>query len=209
MPDSIRIFVRAARASLVTAVILLLPPAAPSARSAQSARGARRIETETVQQRPLKEFERPWYKPPPRPRRIRPSFQEVSEDFKQLQLRNYSLSQAAGRGAPLDFARIKAEAAEVKKRASRLKESLLLPEPNQDTESGGSQGAASPEGLTAAAASLDALVNSFVWNPVFRRPGVVDLELSSKAGRDLEGIIRLSERIRRGADGLGKVARKD
>ena len=64
----------------------------------------------------------------------------------------------------------------------------------------------SSEELTSAAASLNALVNSFVWNPVFQRPGVIDLELSAKASRDLEGIIRLSEQIRRSAEGLGKVA---
>jgi hypothetical protein len=51
-------------------------------------------------------------------------------------------------------------------------------------------------------------VNSFVWNPVFQRPGVIDLELSSKASHDLEQIIRLSERIRRGAADLGKGAGK-
>ena len=209
MPDHIRIFVTAARASLVIAAFILLPPFAPRVQATQNTRDARRIETETAKPRALRDLEKLLYTPPPRPRRIRPSYKEVAEDFKQLQLRNYSLSQAAGVGAQFDYARIRVEAAEVKKRASRLKTSLLLPEPNRDQKVDGGEEIASTEGLTSAAASLNALVNSFVWNPVFQRPGVVDLELSSKASRDLEGIIRLSEQIRRSAEGLSKVARKD
>jgi len=208
MPDRKRTFGIAARASLVTAAAIILSPQfAPRAQAAQSGRGARRIETETPQ-RSLREFERPLYKPPPRPRRLRPSYQEVAEDFKQLQLSNYNLSQAAGRGEQLNYDRIRAEAAEVKKRASRLKASLLLPETNDDHDSDVGAETASPEGLTSSSASLDALVNSFVWNPVFQRPGVIDLELSAKASRDLEQIIRLSERIRRGAADLCKGAGK-
>jgi len=69
--------------------------------------------------------------------------------------------------------------------------------------------ALSAEGLRSAAASLDSLVKGFVWNPVFRRPDVVDLEQSSRAGRDLAGIITLSERIRKCAEDLGRgVAKK-
>lgn len=209
MPDRTRTFGIAARASLVAAAAIILSPQfTPRAQAAQSARGARRIETETGQRVSLREFERPLYKPPPRPRRTRPSYQEVAEDFKQLQLSNYNLSQAAGRGEQLNYARIRAEAAEVKKRASRLKASLLLPETNNDRETDVGAEIASPEALTSTSASLNALVNSFVWNPVFQRPGVIDLELSSKASRDLEQIIRLSELIRRGAAGLGKGAGK-
>ncbi|HEV2764845.1 MAG TPA: hypothetical protein VGV38_17825, partial [Pyrinomonadaceae bacterium] len=65
-----------------------------------------------------------------------------------------------------------------------------------------------PEGLKPAVAALDALVNSFVWNPVFRQPDVVDLEQSSKAGRELAEIIALSERIRKCVEGLGETAAK-
>src|SRR5688572_9029084 len=205
MADRIRLF---GSAALVTAAVLLSPPVAPRAQSAQTARGARRIETEAMPQRSLRDFERPLYKPPPRPRRIRPSYQEVAEDFKQLQLRNYNLFQAAGRGAPLDYARIRSEAAEVKRRALRLKESLLLPELNDELEPEAGAEISSPEGLKSAAASLNSVVNSFVWNPVFQSPGVIDLEKSSKAGRDLEEIIRLSEQIRRRAEGFGKTAAK-
>src|SRR5688500_11344952 len=207
MPYRIRTFGIAARASLITAVIILSPSVAPRAQSTPGARGARRVETDASPRAP-RDLDRLVYKPPPRPRRVRPSFQEVAEDFKQLQLRNYSLSQAVGRGAQLDYTRIRAEAAEVKRRALRLKESLLLPETNGEREPEVGAEIASPEGLKSAAASLNAVVNSFVWNPVFQSPGVIDLEKSSKAGGDLEEIIRLSEQIRRRAEGFGKSASK-
>jgi hypothetical protein len=208
MTHHLRTFGIAARVSLITAVMYSSSPVAPRAQSSQSSRGARRIETDSSPG-PPRGLERLVYTPPPSPRRARPSYQEVAEDFKQLQLRNYNLSQAASRGAPLDYARIRTEAAEVKKRASRLRKYLLLPQPNDDLKTDEGEGIVSPEGLTAAAASLDALVNSFVWNPVFQQPGVINLELSSKASRDLEAIIRLSEQIRRSAENFGKGASKN
>jgi hypothetical protein len=214
MPDHTRLFMSAARVSLITiAAIILSSGGAPPAQSAQSTREARRGDAD-VRPRTSRESGasrdpgRLVYQPPLRPRTQLPSYQEVAEEFRQLQLRNQSLSQATGRGASLDYALIRAEAAEVKKRASRLKAYLRLPELGKDRkfEEGGQ--ITSPEGLMSAAASLNALVKSFVWNPVFQRPGVVDLELSSKASHDLEGIIRLSEQIRRRAEGLGNVAAK-
>jgi hypothetical protein len=52
-------------------------------------------------------------------------------------------------------------------------------------------------------------VKAFAWNPVFRKPDVVDLEQSSKASRDLEGVISLSDQIRRSAAELARGARAD
>jgi hypothetical protein len=209
MPDHVRLLRNAARASLVAAAvtIMLSSPDATRAQSSQSARDARRIDME-MRQRSLRDLEKLLHKPDAKAPDKRPLYRDVAEDFKQLQLRNYNLSQAAGRGAPLDYALIRAEAAEVKKRAARLRLYLSLPQPDEDRKRDKGEEEATPEGLTSAAASLDALVNSFVWNPVFQRPDVIDLEQSSKASRELEEIIRLSDQIRRRAEGLGKVAAK-
>ena len=45
---------------------------------------------------------------------------------------------------------------------------------------------------------------SFVTNPYFKNPRVVDNELLSQAGRDLETIIELSRSIRKSADNLSR-----
>jgi hypothetical protein len=135
----------------------------------------------------------------------RPSYQQVAEDFEQLQLRNYQLSVAAAESeTPLDYDLVGGEAAEVRRRASRLKSALALPAVKGDQKQKKGEEPPTPEGVRAAAASLDALVKSFVWNPVFRRPDVLDAENSAKAARDLEDILRLSEQVRKAAEALGK-----
>ena len=62
------------------------------------------------------------------------------------------------------------------------------------------------ETIRRALLKLDALIMSFIGNPVFQKPGVVDAEQSAKASRDLAGIIELSEQIRKAAVRLHKAA---
>lgn len=198
---------RAAPAMFAAAVLLLLWPAVSRAQSSPSRRDERRAEMET-RQRELRSLSdvasRPAKKSPDR----RPSYQQVAEDFEQLQLRNYQLSGAAEPGAQLDYRLIVEEAAEVRRRASRLKSNLALPAVKNEQRPKKGEEPPTPEGVRAAIASLDGLVKSFVWNPVFRSPGVLDAENSSKAGRELEEILRLSEQIREAAKALAKTAAK-
>jgi hypothetical protein len=194
----------AAAASAFAAALLLACWAGPArAQTATNRRDERRVEMET-RQRALRSLsginERPVRKQPD----TRPSYQQVAEDFQQLQLSNYSLSGALTAGSELDYKKVEEDAAEVRRRASRLKSALALPV--QKGGQGEKKAAPAPgaEGLKAAVAALDALVKSFVWNPVFRNPGVLDAENSTRAGRELEEILRLSEQVREAARALGK-----
>lgn len=211
MPDHARRLGHAARAALAAVFAVALAPAAARAQSTQAARDARearRIDME-MRQRALRDLDRMVNKRPVKPPVPRPAHNEVAEEFKQLQIVNYSLAGVADPKAALDYARVRRESAEVRKRAARLKGYLSLPEVEADAKQEPDAEIETPEALRSAVGRLDALVNSFVWNPVFQRPGVVDLEQSSKAGRDLAAILSLSERIRKGAEGLGKsLARK-
>ncbi len=147
--------------------------------------------------------------PPEGEKVMRPNYEDVAQDFEQLQVVNYSLAgAAAAKGAPLDYELIKKNASEVRKRASRLKACLLLPEIKDEQARIKALEAQTPEALRAAVASLDSLVNSFAWNPVFHQPNVVDLEQSSKAARDLAGIISLSEQINKRASEMSKLAKR-
>jgi hypothetical protein len=161
-----------------------------------------------MRQRALRDLNQMINKRPAKAPDPRPDFNEVAEEFKQLQLVNYSLAAVTDPKVTLDYARVRKESAEVRKRAARLKSYLSLPE----VEAAGKQEKAveiqTPEALRAAVGRLDALVNSFAWNPVFQRPDVVDLEQSTKAGRDLAGILSLSERIRKSAEELGRSVAK-
>jgi hypothetical protein len=143
----------------------------------------------------------------PEPRPV--VYQQTKEDFEQLQLINYRLSEMVAKSAALDYEQISKDAAEVKKRASRLKGSLLLLEPDRGEKPQKSREERATEELKPAIGQLNELVNSFVWNPVFQHPQVLDMEHSVQARRDLEGIIRLSEQIHKRAEALSKAPGKN
>lgn len=205
-------FTRAARAAAVTLAVaapIFLSPGAARAQTPQARRDERRLEMEERQRalRSLGDASKP------RPSRHtpdrRPSYRQVAEDFEQLQVRSYQLSVAAESAARLAYEQIREEAAEIKKRASRLKSTLALPADAEERKQKKPDEASTPEELKAAIASLDALVKSFVWNPVFRQPNVLDAENSLKARRDLEEILRRSEQIKKCAEALGKGGGKN
>lgn len=195
-----------AHAALAAAAFILVSPSALRAQTSRTERETRRTEMQ-MRQWALRNLEKLKDAPPTLRPDTRPAYSDVEQDFEQLQLVNYTLAGAAVEGVALDYELIKKHAAEVSKRASRLKTYLSLPEVEGPKTQGKGAGIQTPEGLRAAVASLDALVNSFAWNPVFRQPNVVDLEQSSKASRDLAGIITLSEQIRKGAAELFKSAK--
>ena len=162
-----------------------------------------------TRQRDLWNLERVKRKPSDRKRDERPAYQQVREDFEKLQLGSYNLSGAIGSAPALDYERIQEEAAEIRKRAGRLLSTLMLPEPEKEQKLKKGDEAHAPADLRANIAALDELVKSFVWNPIFQQSGIVDVENSTKARRDLDRIIRLSEQIRKSAEGAGKSASKN
>lgn len=202
-----RVYAHAALAASAFALILCSPTAL-KAQMTRAEREARRTDLQ-MRQWALRDLERLKDEPPERKRDTRPAYTDVEQDFEQLQLVNYSLAGAAEKGAALDYELIKKHSEEVRKRATRLKGYLSLPKVEEAQAQFKGPEAQTPEGLRSAVASLDALVNAFAWNPVFRTPDVVDLGQSTKAARDLAGIISLSERIRRCAAELARGAKAE
>lgn len=207
MADHTRRLAHAASVSLAALFVVALTPRAPRAQILpQAARDTRRAEMD-VRQRTLRELERLKKRSAAKTPDRRPLYTEVAGEFQQLQIVNYSLAGAADPKVALDYARVRRESAEVRKRAARLKAFLSLPEVAEPGKPDDAAGIQTPEALRTAVGRLDALVNSFVWNPVFQKPDVIDLEQSSKASRDLTGIIGLSEQIRKSAEELARGAR--
>lgn len=203
------IYARAALAAAAFVVILLTPPAL-DAQTAQSAREreAKRLDAQQ-RQWALRNIDKLKEAPPDVSPDTRPTYESVGRDFEQLQLVNLSLAGAAQDGAVLDYELIKKHSGEVRRRASRLRSSLVLPEVKEQPAQPKVLEALTPEALRSAVASLGALVNSFAWNPVFSQSNVVNLEHSAKAARDLAGIIALSERINKSAGEMSKIAKRE
>ncbi|HKG13518.1 MAG TPA: hypothetical protein VKB12_09260 [Pyrinomonadaceae bacterium] len=198
-----------ARAALAAAsVVILLTPSALSAQTSIREREAKRQEMQ-MRQWALRNIEKLKNAPPERSPDTRPAYEVVEQDFEQMQLVNHTLAGAAQGGAALDYELIKKHSGEVRKRASRLKSYLVLPEVEGQSAQLKVLQTQTPEAMRSAVASLDALVNAFAWNPIFRQPNVIDLEQSSKAARDLAGIISVSERISKGAAEMSKIAKRE
>ncbi len=132
---------------------------------------------------------------------------EVNEDFSRLRTADAELMRAnSGGGAP-DYKFISDTMIEIKKCSTRLKNNLTLPaEAKREKRAEIKEPDAAQ--LKTAVAALDGLVQSFVRNPVFRDTGGVDKQLAAKAKGDLDDIISLSERIRKGVDKLNKTTAK-
>lgn len=188
---------------LFAAALLLASPQQARAQLISTRGDERRAEMEQ-RQRALRSLSKLLNRPDRKESARRPTYKEVAEDFQQLQVRNYNLAGVLEPGAQFDFRLIEQEAGEVRHRASRLKSALALPYDRGDPDARKAAEALTPDRMKAAIASLDKLVNSFAWNPVFHNPDVLDAENSTRAGRELEDILRLSEQIKESARTLGK-----
>ena len=199
----------AALAAFAAFVVILLAPSALNAQT-QSSRAIEAKRQEALQRQwALRNLDKIKDAPPDVDPDTRPTYAAVAQDFEQLQLVNNSLSGAAQGGAALDYDVIKKHSGEVRKRASRLRSALALPEVKEQEAQLKVVEAHTPEAMKSAVASLDAMVNAFAWNPVFHQTNVVDLQHSTKAALDLAGIISLSERINRSASELSKIAKRE
>ena len=139
---------------------------------------------------------------------LRLPYEQINKDFKRMQIVNNDMMRAAHGSRALDYRSVSEATAEIKRCASRLKSNLVLPDIDKDEKRQKGRDATEAAQLIQALAALDQLIMSFVTNPVFKNAGVVDHQLSTKARRDLEDIIELSDRIKKNAEKLDKSSDK-
>ena len=133
---------------------------------------------------------------------------QTLDDFRQLQTVNNKMMAAAMPTDAPDYKMIAAATTEIRKRAVRLKDVLALPatdEAEEATPPKPQSTVASANSIKAQLLRLDKLVMGFVSNPLFRSPNTINPQLSTKARRDLDGIIDLSQSVRKYADKLSKA----
>ncbi len=133
---------------------------------------------------------------------------QMREDFKQLQLVNNGLMMQVVAAKALDYKLIAQAMGEIKNRAARLKDNLVLPQLQAAAENTRKDKA--PDATTDAAQlklslfKLDSLIMSFVKNPQFTSANTLVMTHAEQAGRDLRDIIELSRTIRKSAQQVGK-----
>ena len=142
---------------------------------------------------------------PPDERAVKAAVKQLGEDFRRIQVIRNDVARALVRGTPLDYAHVSEQAVEVRKRALRMQNYLGLRDPKAEAGQQHDGTAAPDEGqLKRALVLLCKRLDSFVANPRFKSPGVVDVEGDARAGRDLREIISLSDAVREGAARLGR-----
>src|SRR5215204_1390943 len=183
-------------------VVILLCGGSISAQepSSQSSRDARRAEIES-RQRALWTLEKEARKSRNKartPSANNPAFLQFKDDFEGMQLANNALADLVVAAEPFDYREIGKQASEVKKRAARIRTTLVLPDADKQEKPG------EKPALKDAVTQLGLLVQEFISNPMFQELTVLDANHTVKARRDLDEIVRLSEHIRKTAEAVSK-----
>jgi hypothetical protein len=135
------------------------------------------------------------------------ALKQIKEDFESLQSVNNDMMRDSAGDQALDFKLISESAGEINKRAKRLRANLAMPaavKKDQDKKDQKKPEAIEGEQMKATLIKLDSFIMSFVTNPLFQNPKVLDAQLSSRAGNDLDNIIELSHSISKSAEKLRK-----
>jgi hypothetical protein len=137
---------------------------------------------------------------PPDEREVRAAVKQLGQDFQRIQVIRNEVARSLVGGASLDYAHVSEQAAEVRKRALRMQSYLALRADAGDAGRRAEVAADFGDGrLKEALVRLCKRIDSFVANPRFTSPGVLDVEGNARAGRDLQEIISLSNAVREGA----------
>ena len=123
-------------------------------------------------------------------------FKEIRENFIRLQVINNEMMQTVFVKKNVDRKLIAKTTAEINKRASRLSEDLVLPRIDNEEKNQKAVDACNTANLERELLTLDSHIMSFINNPLFKEPNVVDAQNALKARSDLNLIIRLSEQLK-------------
>jgi hypothetical protein len=134
------------------------------------------------------------------------AFAQIREDFVRLQVVNNDLARAASGGGQLDFKLVAKSAAEIKKRAERLRDNLALPEAAEGDKAPARVAPTDPEQLRTALSRLDELILRFANNLHSKGVRRFDAQTSAKMRRDLEEIVALGGQVKKCSERLEKAA---
>jgi hypothetical protein len=138
---------------------------------------------------------------------VKAAVDQLNQDFKRIQIIRNDIAHTLKGGGALDYKRVSDQSAEVKKRALRMQSYLALRGRGDDDGRGREDQIGYDDGqVEGALVRLCKRIDSFVANPKFTSPLVADVGGTAEAGRDLQEIIALSDRIRSSAE---RLSRKD
>ena len=122
---------------------------------------------------------------------------QLREDFKELQSLNNRMMAEAWLRERLDYNRISDMISEINGRAARLKTNLALPESGNSKKTNERLSISGLKEFRSALSLMDRSIMSFVTNPIFQRPNLVEIDLAKQARLDLESVIWLSGNLKK------------
>jgi len=134
-------------------------------------------------------------------------FAQIREDFTRLQVINNEMMQTVFVKKSIDRKLIVKTTSEINKRASRLSENLVLPRIDDKASVQKPDDTRNDRSLEARLLALDHCIMSFIANPLFKQPNVVDSQNALKARSDLNLIVRLSEELKTTLGNQSKAGR--
>jgi hypothetical protein len=134
-------------------------------------------------------------------------FAQIREDFTRLQVINNEMMQTVFVKRNIDRKLIVKTTSEINKRASRLSENLVLPRIDDKASVQKPDDTRNALSLEARLLALDHSIMSFIANPLFKQPNVVDSQNALKARSDLNLIVRLSEELKTTLGNQSKAGR--
>jgi hypothetical protein len=133
------------------------------------------------------------------------NFPEIKEDFERIQIINSDVLQANASGKP-EYELISESAAEIHKRAIRLKSNLFSPKSKkQSKKQSKEEPGVEDQDLKSLLTLLDNSIGNFAHSPMFQNTKVVNPEETINAQKELDTVIKISARIRNEADRIKKA----
>jgi hypothetical protein len=136
--------------------------------------------------------------------RRRSLFPQINEDFQRVQVIHNEIVRMLQSNKGLDYSRLADLTGDMKKRGTRLRENLALPQGEQTSAQTKHADAIDDQQIRKDIGALHDLVVSFVGSPLFKNLGVVDAKVLDQATDNLNHIIDLSDEIKRAAKLLDK-----
>lgn len=131
-------------------------------------------------------------------------FPQINEDFQRVQVIHNELVRMLQSNKTLDYGRLADLSADLKKRGTRLRENLVLPQAEEADQQTKRPDVVDDQHVRKDIVSLHDLVVSFVGSPLFKNLGVIDAKILDQATGNLDKIIDLSDELKREAKLLNK-----
>jgi len=131
---------------------------------------------------------------------------QITDDFRSMQSINNKMMAEVYATPAIDYDRTSAAIAQINTKATRLKNTLALPNPKDPRKK--DLNVSGAKEFKSALLLMDHSIMSFVNNPIFKDRKVIEVDSATRASQDLADVISFSATLKKIADSLKTSATK-